>query len=46
MPTKFSGTFPQTADHLYEPRLGLAKETFILGLAPWAIMVKVDFFIY
>ena len=32
MPTELSGTFPRTADYLYEPRLGLANEALILGL--------------
>ena len=46
VPTKLPGTFPRTADHLYEPRLWLAEEVFILGLTFWAVMIKTDFFIY
>ena len=34
VPTKLLGTFPRTADHLYEPRLWLAEDAFILGTTP------------
>ena len=46
MPTELLETFPQTADYLYGSWLRLAEEVFIIGLASWAITVKVDFFIY
>ena len=46
MPTELLGTFPWMADHLFERRLWLAEETFVLGLPSRVIMTKIDFFIY
>jgi len=46
MPTELHGSFPQTADYLYGPRLWLAEEALILGPTSWAIMIKSNFFLY
>ena len=46
VPTELPRTFTYVADHLYVRRLWLSEEAFILDIASWAIMTKINFFIY